>query len=205
MSRVRGPVRVSAGGASLTNSGKQDYGTPADFLVAVRQYFGITVFDWDLAAHQDNHIVSRWLGPGSTEAEDSLTYDWDRLDGHLWLNPPFNDIAPWAKKCATTCGAPSSRRRTIYFLVPASVGANWFAESVFPYARVYALQGRLSFDGKAPYPKDCMLCVFTNVHRTNGFAVWDWRYTLKKMPNPPQPSSRPKSTPSVPRRSARTS
>ena len=39
-----------------------------------------------------------------------------------------------------------------------------------------ALQGRLSFDGKAPFPKDCMLSVYGTGQRKE-FEVWDWRKT----------------------------
>ncbi len=62
----------------------------------------------------------------------------------------------------------------IFFLTPASVGATWFAEHVHGKAAVVALHGRLSFDGIAPYPKDCMVSVFGSVLQV-GFYVWDWR------------------------------
>jgi hypothetical protein len=41
-------------------------------------------------------------------------------------------------------------------------------------ALVLALSGRLSFDGKAPYPKDLMLVEY---NRADGFDVWDLRKT----------------------------
>ena len=156
---------------------KQDYGTPKDFLTACCRRFGISSFDWDLAAHEKNHIVDSYLGPGSPTATDALTFDWLNLKGDLWLNPPFDNIKPWAERCARMTRAPSMDRRDIYFLTPASIGSNWFAEHVYPHAFVYALQGRLSFDGIAPYPKDCMLSVFSSSPRRfrTGFDVWDWR------------------------------
>ena len=159
---------------------KQDYGTPVEFLDAVTRRFGIEDFDWDLAAHEKNHITHNYLGQGGA-APDSLAVNWSDLSGkndkkdrrHLWLNPPFGQIAPWAAKCARCTNAGDL---TIYFLTPASVGANWFAEHVWPFAKVLALQGRLSFDGKAPFPKDCMLSVYGTGQRKE-FEVWDWRKT----------------------------
>jgi phage N-6-adenine-methyltransferase len=157
---------------------KQDYGTPKEFLEAVRKRFNISDFDWDLAAHEGNHVTHNWLGRGG-RAPDSFEVDWSTLQGrmrgdvHLWLNPEFGNIKPWAAKCAASTRESGV---AIYFLTPASVGANWFAEHVWPYARVIALQGRLSFDGVAPFPKDCMLSVFSTVGRKT-FEVWDWRKT----------------------------
>ena len=41
------------------------------------------------------------------------------------------------------------------------------------YAYVFDLKGRPSFDGKGPYPKDLMLCLYGTPFR--GSSVWDWR------------------------------
>ena len=60
----------------------------------------------------------------------------------------------------------------IYFLVPAAVGSNWFRGYVHKKALVLFLNGRLSFDGKAPYPKDCLLAVYGV---KAGYDVWKWK------------------------------
>jgi phage N-6-adenine-methyltransferase len=150
---------------------KQDYGTPRDFLDALERRFGSISFD--LAAHRSNAVVPSYFGEGGVE-EDSLAQKWHLLSGNLFLNPPFGDIVPWAMKCRVESASfpLGIRYQRILFLVPASVGANWFAEHVHNHALVLALQGRLSFDGKDPYPKDCMLCVFGE---KPGFDVWKWR------------------------------
>ena len=141
----------------------QNYATPAEFIRAVKKRWDIEEFDYDLAADGDNSQAPFHF----CEEEDSLKQNWTRLIGNLWLNPPFANIDPWAEKCARDAAVG----RRIFFLTPASIGANWFANHVWKKARVFALQGRLSFDGKAPYPKDCMLSVFPD----NGFEIWDWR------------------------------
>lgn len=144
---------------------KQDYGTPWEFIRAVVHRFGL--LHWDLAASEENRKADSFF----CEADDSLAQDWTRLDGNLWLNPPFANIAPWAEKCAL---AATRRRGFILFLTPASVGANWFADHVHRRALVLGLSPRLTFEGTTdPYPKDLILSVFG--YGVSGFDTWRWR------------------------------
>lgn len=160
-----------------TGSGsKQDYGTPRNLMRAVWRKFGPHSFD--LAAHAENTKHARFFTP----EEDSLAQRWHAIPGLpssplLWLNPPFADIAPWAKKARGTVLLGDVR---IAFLTPASVGAQWFSDHVWsaspgPAPDVYFLLGRLTFEGaKDPYPKDCMLTLFSPAPQ--GIVdVWDWR------------------------------
>lgn len=160
---------------------KQDYSTPRVFLDAVEKRFGELVFD--LAATYDNTVAPRFFGPPGLESatmrtanacrgHDALAQDWTKLGGNLWLNPPFGHIDPWAAKCAASTVWSFKPPRKIFFLVPASVGSNWFADHVFNKARVLFLVGRLSFDGKAPYPKDCILAVYGE---KPSVELWRWR------------------------------
>jgi len=158
--------------AQKPGQSKQDYRTPAEFVEAVKRRLGIAQFEIDLAADDTNYVAPWWIG----EAHDSLSVDWYRLswNGWAWLNPPFANIAPWAAKCAEFPAEewhPDQKQR-IAFLVPAGVGANWFRDYVDGKALVLLLNGRLSFDGIAPYPKDCMLCLYGV---EPGYEVWDWR------------------------------
>jgi len=154
-------VAVSSGAGS-----RQDYKTPDNFMRAVKQKFGTP--GWDLAASSHNWQCHYYYD----EIKNSLVQDWASLETLLWLNPPFNDIAPWAAKCASEV----RRGAEILFLVPASVGSEWFAEHVYQKANVYLLRGRLSFDGKSPYPKDCLLAHYTPRHEVEfRISVWDWR------------------------------
>lgn len=145
---------------------KQDYATPPDFMDAVRLRYGPISFD--LAAHAGNTKHERYY----TEENNSLVQPWHKLDGLLWLNPPFADIAPWAAKCAQE----SRLGARILFLVPASVGSNWFRDHVYGHAAVSFLNGRISFDGIAPYPKDCLLAYYCG--GTAMVGVWTWRLDL---------------------------
>ena len=147
---------------------RQDYETPAEFIAAVEKRWGWMAVD--LAASKENAKAPSYY----TEADDSLAQNWQMLFRNpatlcCWLNPPFGDIAPWAKKCSEISLWPKQR---ICMLVPASIGSNWFEKYVYPYARVLALRPRLSFDGKAPFPKDCILAVYGEAP---GFEIWRWK------------------------------
>lgn len=148
---------------------KQDYGTPPEFLDAVRSRFGPIVAD--LSATSDNCVVPDHYG--DDDEGGALVQPWatDFLSGNLWLNPPFTDIGRWAEKCA--CEAPL-RHGLILLLTPASVGANWFAEHVHDKAMVLAIRPRLTFVGCTdPYPKDLILSVYGMGFR--GFDTWRWK------------------------------
>lgn len=97
---------------------KQDYGTPWGLIRAVEARFG--KLDVDLAARADNAKAPRLIGPD----QDSLKVPWGpRICGGIgWLNPPFADIDPWAKKCGAETTPMNGNR--IILLTPASVGAN---------------------------------------------------------------------------------
>lgn len=151
-----------AGAAFNRGASRQDYATPPEFIDAVEKRFGS--MHYDLAASARNAKAPAFF----TEEQDSLSQDWTSLVGRLWLNPPFAKIEPWARKCAASY-RPHNR---IFLLTPASIGAEWYATHVIPHARIYALVGRLCFDGKNPFPKDCTLALFG---AGRGLEIWRWR------------------------------
>ena len=153
--------------AQKPGKSKQDYATPREFIAAVERRFGPLA--WDLAAHEGNHVTTDWFGPGAT-CDDSRVYPWHAIQGNLWLNPPFADIEPWAEKCAIE----SAMGARIMLLVPASVGSEWYRKWVHGRALVLFLSPRLSFDGKAPYPKDCLLAAYGD-YDGRGCECWRWR------------------------------
>lgn len=158
---------MSDGPTIRKGKSKQDYATPDDFLNAVRGRFGEIVVD--LAADKENAICPlRYFD----ETTNSLNMDWGKcFDGNLWLNPPYNDILPWVKKCTETDLGPDKR---ILVLVPASVGSGWYRLFVERQAYVLALNPRLTFKGcTTPYPKDCILAVYGQ--GLTGFKTWRWK------------------------------
>ena len=163
---------------------KQDYATPAEFIRAVKRRLDVRgEFFMDFAASADNakafKFVSEQADGLSMSFKDRMTLSgapaWRTWN---WLNPPFADIAPWAAACAQF----KRDGGQVAFLVPTSVGANWFRDHVHGQALVLALNGRLAFiEGKPRelYPKDCMLCLYSPWVSV-GFDVWDWKKELEK-------------------------
>ena len=149
--------------AQKPGASRQDYGTPWPFIRAVEQKFGRLVFD--LAASYTNKKAPDFYSQG----DDALRQHWHKLKGLLWLNPPYGNIRPWVQKCAHE----SMLGANILLLVPAAVGANWFAEHVHDQAVVNFVRPRLVFEGCAdPYPKDLILCFYSMGFR--GYQTWKW-------------------------------
>ena len=51
-------------------------------------------FTWDLACLKENAKCKNYY----TEKENSLAQEWHKLDGWLWLNPPYSPLRPWIEK-----------------------------------------------------------------------------------------------------------
>ena len=162
---------------------KQDYGTPPEFLSAVRKRLHIQNFFLDIAASPDNAVCDNYL----TEENNALSavYDWLPADHPYtqewgWLNPPFNNIAPWVEKASQQAKLGAH----IAMLVPASVGANWWRDYVEAFAYQSFLNGRITFVGcEDPYPKDCALLLYTPWGFL-GHEIWKWSGSVPKLQQP---------------------
>lgn len=164
-------------GAALNrHNSRQTYQTPPEFLAAVEKRFGQLGFD--VAAEPDT-AVTPWYW---TAEDDAFTKDWAAeyyvrkgvgLPAMLWLNPPYSNIEPWAKRCLETAG----RGAEVLLLVPASVGSNWYRDHVHGKADIYYLNGRITFVGASdPYPKDLMLVHYhLRALAKSKVVVWRWR------------------------------
>jgi len=155
---------------------KQTYRTPRDFLAAVQATFGPIALD--LAADSP-HVCERWLGPGSpwgAKFEDAFAVDWFPLvpTGRIaYLNPPFSNIAPWARKCVEQ----AEKGLRIILLTPFTCGNR--QDIVYPHALTLGLRPRLTFDGESsPYPKDIQISIlgFGMV----GTGTWRWTDALAR-------------------------
>jgi hypothetical protein len=159
---------------------RQDYGTPPEFLAAVKAYLDIDAFAFDFACTPENAVAANYFHG------DALAMDWVAALGCslAWgfLNPPFADIGPWVRK-AYEAGKGG---RHIAVLIPAYVGSRWWGEWVNHKADVLFLQGRLTFLGTPPnpktgkpdpFPKDCALLLYSAAaYACHGsYDVWDWR------------------------------
>lgn len=164
--------------------------TPPDLIRAVNKYYPL---DWDLASKDVSAL--RWLkgscgvlfyGPGSSFEENSLESEWGDLLGWLWLNPPFDNISPWYKKCEEESG----KGARIVSLVNWET-AKWMTTNVPGYADIIALKRRLTFcdvdgdpikrisektgkDYSASNPKSSVLHIWRGPkYGPTRFSLWD--------------------------------
>jgi hypothetical protein len=112
-------------------------------------------------------------------ALDAFAHPWAELSakfsapdgepGLLWLNCEFGDVPPWAARCLKEMADGAN----ITLLTPVAI-ANWFRDHIAGRADTYLLSGRLCFDGKNVFPKDCMVSHF---HRgaEGRVQIWDWQ------------------------------
>lgn len=104
---------------------------------------------------------------------DSLRSPKDGGPGLLWLNCEFSDIEPWALKFKQE----SKLGANGLLLTPAAVGSNWFRNLIAGTADVYILNGRLCFDGKNVFPKDCILSHF-HPKAKGDIHIWEWKKNM---------------------------
>lgn len=152
---------------------EQSVQTDPRLIAAVVRRWGPLAYD--LAADATNRQAPLYVN----ELVDSLSLHWLKLGpGNRWLNPPFGNIAPWAKKCSEEA-APDRR---VFLHVPASTGANWFRDYVWGKAYICFLSGRVTYVGHTTcYPKDTIVAVYGDMTtvcripaRRVGAEVWEW-------------------------------
>ena len=144
----------------------QTYGTPEDFLMAVKAKWAIDEFSVDAAASRDNAVCKAFID----EAQDALKCSWTRT-GVVWCNPPFANLEKWVRKAYIE----SQQGSHILMLVPASPGANWWRDWVHHKATVTFVNGRLTFVGQEdPYPKDVALLEYP-FRGQLAYNIWTWR------------------------------
>lgn len=153
----------------------QCWRTPPEFLDAIRVRFG--GIDFDLAATA-GHSVTGDTSTSFTPEQDSLRQDWSRIwvPSHdrpscpvRFLNPPFANLDPWARKVAECRYLP----RWTLMLVPASMGSKWWADHVLDQTMVFGIP-RMTFVGAdTVYPKD--LALVASGYGVRGTGYWDWR------------------------------
>lgn len=157
-------------------SPNQSVQTPGDLLDAIEARFG--KIDVDLAAESDAVSVADSC---ITPEQNSLTTPWP-LRGHLFLNPPFDDITPWSEKCRDWVLAAEMGAR-LTFLVPASIDSNWWCQNVAGTARIVPLKGRVTFVGhNHGFPKPIALCIYEPSWPDNPPIEYAWAWKRKFKP-----------------------
>ncbi|MBV8887986.1 MAG: hypothetical protein JO235_28865 [Chroococcidiopsidaceae cyanobacterium CP_BM_RX_35] len=103
---------------TLTRKKPQDWYTPPEIIVLVRQVMG--EIDLDPAS---NEIAQQWVQASNyhTQAQDGLSHRWF---GRVWLHPTHNKTAKWINKVLTEY--ESGQVLEAIILVRPSVGSKWF-------------------------------------------------------------------------------
>ena len=109
-------------------------------------------FAVDCAAHQSNHLVDRWYGPGG-EADNALEVpEWA---SPAWCNPPYGKgLDKWLDKFIEQ----SKLGVSVVALLPAYVERKWWYEKV-----VRAGTDIIFLVGRVPFEKPCDSCNSTGV------------------------------------------
>ncbi len=77
------------------------------------------------------------------DTDDGLTEPWF---GKVWLNPPYSDMEPWARKCV---GETTSRRAdTVVALIPSRTSADWWQNNVAKATALCFVDHRIEFQGR---------------------------------------------------------
>jgi phage N-6-adenine-methyltransferase len=119
-------------------------GTP---LTLIRPLKRVVEFDLDPASGCEPEPIA----PNRyTKEDDGLARPWW---GHVWLNPPYSEIADWMEKAAKE--AQGVDVDSIMALVPNRTSTRWFHDYATTADRYVVLDGRLKYehtDGSAPFP-----------------------------------------------------
>lgn len=141
----------------MSTGKKDDWETPSALFTALDREFRFTL---DVAANAMNAKCQRWLGPGSSIAEDALARTW--TGERCWLNPPYSRRvqAAFIRKCADE----TLKGTMIVALLPARTDTRAFHTYIWderrhlprPWvAELRLLRGRVRFVGAAagaPFP-----------------------------------------------------
>jgi len=130
---------------------KTDFRTPEHIFNGLNSRFG--PFTLDAAASPENHLCFAYYD----ESRSALERDWF---GRVWVNPPYNNIRPWAEHAIKQI--EEKNVQSVTFLVPASTCSQWFKMLWDHWScdEIIFITGRLQFRGphaiknrkKAPAP-----------------------------------------------------
>lgn len=198
-------------------STQQNARTPGDFKLAVEKKFKVK-FVFDLACTMDDCVSPSGLivpvvtgsvcgGYYHDIGYDALAENWDNIpqgrileDGTeecAWLNPPWKNVYPWAKKCHVHAQGrylgevndfewqPNIR---VFSLFPHGTSAAWRAELVQGEADIYNLAPRVPYlnpetgdfyrDEKGKPKCSQTDAILVDWAGTGEVYSWNWKQTL---------------------------
>lgn len=111
---------------------KNLYETPQYFFDYWNRIYN---FSFDLAAEKETAKCKRYF----TKEDDAMNQDWHKLNGWLWLNPPYNPCKKWIQKAQRESKLGSK----IVVLIPCMLGTRYLYE--YLPSELYIIVGRVSF------------------------------------------------------------
>ncbi len=134
-----------------TTSASQDWGTPAHYVAAVRQFFGGSI---ELDPCSSRHSIVAAKVEYSLPARDGLAESWDYRT--IFVNPPYGadrrrgtTIRDWLRRCAE---ASARHGAEVLALVPVATNTGHWKQFVWPCAAgvAFLFDTRLRFliDGR---------------------------------------------------------
>jgi hypothetical protein len=140
----------------------QTYNTPP-WVVELVRVLGGGVIDLDPCSNGTSVVGARRT---FDEASDGLSQSWatSRPGGLVYVNPPFNDIEPWVRKCAES----AQEGALVVALLPLRTFTKWYQEIVWPSATYKVeLAQRVAFSLRGQpqpgYREPCALFVWGTV------------------------------------------
>ncbi len=131
--------------------------TPSWLFGSLNDEFG---FSFDLACNDQNAKCGQYF----TESHDSLSKDWHKIDGWLWLNPPYSPLRPWIEKSQkeNRLGAK------IVVLCPPIISTRYFSQHLPSEIRFICGRNPFLLDGvemKSNTNDSCLLIYDTKVRQ----------------------------------------
>lgn len=117
-------------------------------------------FTFDLACNADNAKCEKFY----TERDNSLAQNWHKLDGWLWLNPPYSPLKPWIVKAQEE----NKRGARIVVLCPPIISSRYFQEHL--PSEIRFIVGRVPFilngvEMKSNTNDSCLLIYDTKIRQ----------------------------------------
>lgn len=133
----------------LPRGGNQEWCTPRPLFEKMNELYQYTI---DAAASPENALLPRYY----TREQDGLAQDW--TGEKVWVNPPFEKIAPWVEKANLREAAHTT------LFIPARCDRPWFADIIEDGGAdaIDFIQSRVRFVGaRTGYPESTMMVHWT--------------------------------------------
>lgn len=124
---------------NLMFSQKSDeWETPEEFVRGLEKSLGIE-FDLDPCATTESAKCPKFF----TIEDDGLNADWGDAR-HVFINPPYSDIASWVERALQQIRAKEGKM-TVTFLIPARMDTKIVQGSLTKAMKVYFVKSRIKF------------------------------------------------------------